>query len=59
VAHYYDRLIDFLDHAVSERFLRSDHRSMLVIAEGPDELLDAFARYRPPTVEKWIDRSDT
>jgi uncharacterized protein (TIGR00730 family) len=56
---FYDRLIDFLDHAVSERFLRPDHRSMLLIAQRPEDLLDLFAGYSPPAVEKWIDRPDT
>lgn len=56
---YYDRFIGFVDHAVSERFLRPDHRSMLIVAERPHELLETFARYRPPVVDKWIDRRDT
>jgi uncharacterized protein (TIGR00730 family) len=56
VAGYFERLVAFLDHAVAERFLAPAHRAMLVIGRTPDELLDALAAYRPPAVEKWLDR---
>ena len=32
---YYDHLIGFLDHAVAERFLRPEHRELLVVADEP------------------------
>jgi uncharacterized protein (TIGR00730 family) len=37
---YYDPLIEFLDHAVREGFVREGQRSSLVVAADPDELLD-------------------
>lgn len=55
VEGYYRRLLDFLDHTVEEGFMRREHRDMLVMAEGPVELLDKLAAYRAPTVTKWID----
>src|SRR5687767_9817926 len=55
VRGYYDRLVAFLDHAVSERFVTPEHRGMLVVAAGPDEVLDAFAGWRAPDRPKWID----
>jgi hypothetical protein len=39
-AGYYDPLIEFLDHAVREGFVRERQRSSLVVASDPDELLD-------------------
>jgi uncharacterized protein (TIGR00730 family) len=39
-AGYFDPLIDFLDHAVREGFVRERQRSSLVVASDPDELLD-------------------
>ena len=59
VAGYFERLIAFLDHAVAERFLPPEHRAMLLVARDPDALLDRMAAYRPPAVEKWLDRDTT
>jgi uncharacterized protein (TIGR00730 family) len=53
---YYQPLLAFLDRAVEARFLRSEHRALLMVADSPAMLLDAFASYTAPTVDKWIDR---
>jgi len=57
VCGYYGHLLAFLDHAVDERFLRPEHRGLLVCEEEPEALLDAFAAWQAPTVAKWMDRS--
>jgi len=57
--NYFQHLIAFLDHAVTERFLRPEHRAMVVVEEKPKALIDRLERYRPPTLEKWIDRNST
>ena len=56
VCGYYDRLIDFLDHAVEQQFVQAAHRHMVLVAESAEALLDAFVAYRPPQVNKaqWI-----
>lgn len=56
---YYDPLARFLDQAVAEGFLRPAHRAMLMVEADPGELLDRFARFRPPRAGKWTggDRS--
>ncbi len=51
---FFDALIAFLDHQCRERFIRSEHRDMLIVDSDPEKLLDRFATYRPPVVEKWI-----
>ena len=56
VCGYYSKLIDFLDHIVAERFVREEHRSMILVAETPDALLRKFQEYEAPVVEKWIDK---
>jgi predicted Rossmann-fold nucleotide-binding protein len=56
IAGYYDDLLRFLDHAVAERFIKLEHRSSILIAANPEELLDQLARYNPPHSQKWIDR---
>jgi uncharacterized protein (TIGR00730 family) len=57
VAGYYDGLATFLDHAVAERFLRAEHRAMLLCERTPTGVLDALERFEPPLVDKWIDRA--
>ena len=57
-AGYFDGLISFLDHAVSEQFVKAPHREMLVVSDDPGDLLDRFAAYRAPAVPKWIRKGD-
>jgi uncharacterized protein (TIGR00730 family) len=58
VRGYYDGLVAFLDHAVAERFVTPEHRGMLVVADGPGAVLEAFAGWRAPASPKWIDRTE-
>lgn len=59
VAGFYDLLGRFLDHVVAEGFMRAAHRDMLLRAEEPGALLDAFAAWTPPIVHKWVERAQT
>jgi uncharacterized protein (TIGR00730 family) len=59
VAGYFAPLLAMLDRSVAERFLRPEHRAMLLSSADPKELLDAMAAYRAPVVEKWLDRTKT
>ena len=56
---YYDDLARFLDHTVAEEFVRGPHRAMLLVEREPAALLDRFAAYVPPVVQKWVERGDT
>lgn len=56
VGGYYDPLLAMFDRAVEERFVRAEHRGILLAASEPAELLDGFAAYEPITVGKWLDR---
>jgi uncharacterized protein (TIGR00730 family) len=59
VRGYYDHLAALLDHAVTEGFLRPQHRAVLSVAAEPAELLDRLAAFRPPTVGKWLELDQT
>ncbi len=52
-AGYYDKLIEFLDGAVEERFLSSEDRSVLLVERDPRLLIEKFKLHRPPSVSKW------
>ena len=54
VAGYFDRLLQFLDRAVEEKFVREVHRGMVVVESDPVALLSRFEAYDPPRVVKWI-----
>ncbi|HDQ72131.1 MAG TPA: TIGR00730 family Rossman fold protein [Chloroflexi bacterium] len=53
---YYDRLVDFLDHMVEQRFVESVHRGMVLMDQDPERLLRLFETYQPAAVDKaaWI-----
>jgi uncharacterized protein (TIGR00730 family) len=59
VAGYYEPLAGFFDRAVEEGFVRPQHREVLLVAEDPDTLLDAFERWVPPRVHKWMDLDES
>ncbi len=52
---YYAPLVAFLDHAVAEGFVRAEHRRVIHVAPVLETLLEAFERYEPPRVQRWID----
>jgi uncharacterized protein (TIGR00730 family) len=59
VKGYYDHLAALLDHAVTEGFLRPQHRAVLSVASEPADLLDRLAAYEPPSVQKWLELDET
>jgi uncharacterized protein (TIGR00730 family) len=59
VAGYWDQLLAFVDHMVSERFLRPEQRDSLLVGDSPAELLARMAQYKPLSLDKWLDRSQT
>jgi uncharacterized protein (TIGR00730 family) len=59
VGGYYDALTTFLDHAAAEQFLKPPHRSLLVVEAEPDVLLDRFASYQAPGIQKWLNPGES
>jgi uncharacterized protein (TIGR00730 family) len=57
---YYEGIARFLAHAVEERFLREDHRAMLIVERDVRTLLERMRHFEPEAVTpKWIDREET
>ena len=52
---FYDKLLDYLDHAVAEKFIRLQHREMLVVDEDIESMFERFSQYEPPIGQKWVD----
>jgi uncharacterized protein (TIGR00730 family) len=59
IENYYRSLAVFLDNLVQEQFLKTVHRSMILMANEPKALLNAMQDYRPPKIKKWITRDAT
>jgi uncharacterized protein (TIGR00730 family) len=55
---FFEPLGALLDGAVRQRFIRAEHREMLITVSDPDALLDLLASWTPITLEKWLDRSE-
>jgi uncharacterized protein (TIGR00730 family) len=54
VAGYYTPLIALADHAVTEGFLRPEHRAILQVGTDPAELLASLRAFTPIDLSKWI-----
>jgi uncharacterized protein (TIGR00730 family) len=59
VAGYYQPLAAFLDHAVAQRFLRSETRAMLTVVDDLDGLLATLEEWQPAPMHKWIDLDES
>ncbi len=59
VCGYFDHLLAFLTHTVTERFLKPQHHGVILTADRPEVLLDQFFQSEIPVLEKWLDRSQT
>jgi uncharacterized protein (TIGR00730 family) len=55
---YWDGLLNFVDHAVSQDFVRPENRSLILVGSTPEEVLERISRWKPPAhLEKWLDRT--
>ena len=53
VSGYFDRIIDFLEHTVDQKFVKPQHRDMVLVDTDAVSLLHRFDGYVAPTVAKW------
>jgi hypothetical protein len=56
---FFDQLIGFLDYAVTQEFLKPQHRAMILVEHDADPLLDRFMTYEAPAVHQWINKQET
>jgi len=53
VRGYFDRLVDFIDHAIAEGFVPARHRDLLVVEEDLEALLVGFEGWQAPE-GRWV-----
>ena len=56
---FYDPLVQFIDQLVEQKFVKPEHRQMLIVESDVAMLPVRLAGHRTPTVDKWIDRKTT
>ena len=56
VKGFFNPLLKMLDNAVEEKFLRPEHRRILLAEEDETVLLKRMNEYKPVAAEKWIER---
>jgi uncharacterized protein (TIGR00730 family) len=54
VLGYFDKLLEFFDHAVAEGYVRKEHRENLIVSDKIEDLLSRMQAYRPLNMGKWI-----
>lgn len=51
IAGYFDKLLEFLDYAASERFIQAEIRSLILVGKEPASLLEKFETYVSPETD--------
>ena len=59
VRQFYASFIAQIDHAVRMKFIRPQHRDLLMTSDTIEGLLEQFATFKPLPVHKWISQDET
>ncbi len=60
IESYFDPLLELIDHAVAEHFVRPQHRELLLVSDDSEELIRRLPSYEPPSPGPlWIDLDQT
>ena len=52
--NYYDSMIQFINHAVSQGFIRKEHRDNIIVNDNPETLFKELSRHKSIDIEQWI-----
>jgi len=50
---FFDKMLEFLDHSVSQGFVKPPHRDNLLRSSDPAELIDLMESFKPTVISKW------
>ena len=56
ICGYYDKLLEFVDVAVDQLFVKDCYRDMILVDQAPETLLEKMSAYQPPRGDKaaWV-----
>ena len=49
---YYDKLIEFIDNSISQKFIKEEHRQIFIVEKDPFLLIEKLKNYKAPAVNK-------
>jgi uncharacterized protein (TIGR00730 family) len=52
--NYYDSMMQFVNHAVSQGFIRKEHRDNIIVSDNPETLFKELSRHKSIDIEQWI-----
>ncbi|MBC8319983.1 MAG: TIGR00730 family Rossman fold protein [Bacteroidetes bacterium] len=52
---YFDKLLEFFDHAVNAGFVRKEHRNNLIVSSNINGLMKKMNEFKPIVMGKWIE----
>jgi uncharacterized protein (TIGR00730 family) len=58
VAGFFDPLLEMFEVAARQRFIRAEHRDMVVVGSDVSSMIERLAAWVPVTVAKWLDSGE-
>ena len=52
--NYYDSMMQFINHAVNQGFIRKEHRDNIIVSDNPETLFKELSRHKSIDIEQWI-----
>lgn len=52
--NYFDSMIQFIDHAVGQGFIRKEHRDNIIVSDNPEILFKELSRHKSIDIKQWI-----
>ncbi len=52
--NYYDSMMQFIDHAVSQGFIRKEHRDNIIVSDNPETLFKELSKHKSIDIDQWI-----
>jgi len=50
---FFDKMLEFLDHSVSQGFVKPPHRDNLLRSSDPEQLIQLMESFKPTVISKW------
>ncbi len=52
--NYYDSMMQFVNHAVNQGFIRKEHRDNIIVSDNPETLFKELSRHKSIDINQWI-----
>ena len=52
--NYYDSMLQFIDHAASQGFIRQEHRDNIIVSDNPEILFKELSKHKSIGIDQWI-----